>query len=517
MKKTLFDISNNVFYEISKSNINEINFRSSDKIEFPIIEKTPKCRVTIPKPKKINQYYYFEGFVFEDYENDYEIIWSLYLATVCHMAVHAKISDYTKYEKWMESKTLEKCQKVIDFVEDLRVEEYLKKFFPDVWKNVSLIKKELQGAHDKTKSKYSKKFHDSVSAKKSKKVQELRKKLSQNEDVRIKEIVGYLDFLYKNQDLLPEINLPYCMHRDDGFIHKHIHDLKIKPKGKFARTISDLDDVWIKQTRSAKSLSDHQEMSKNTHFDEVVVGSEDLGEFVRLSDESEGILKKIRTTARIITNIIDTPSTEDAGLVNMQFAIQREASKNKGIQFFEQDLPRKEHENWLVIIDASASMLPRFEKMKKAALFFSEAAEEINQGDGKWGLYGFNNNFLVVKDHVEKFDNQTKARIGGIENKGFSLIPDAIDMGVKILNKDKQATRKHLILISDGRPFGYDNIDECFKKSLKNAKQNRINMIGVGIPKKLSKYFSVVLDGENPEESIEKFLRNYTSVLETMR
>ena len=90
-------------------------------------------------------------------------------------------------------------------------------------------------------------------------------------------------------------------------------------------------------------------------------------------------------------------------------------------------------------------------------------------------------------------------------------------MGVKILNKDKQASRKHLILISDGRPFGYDDIDECFKNSLINARKNRINVIGVGVPKKMSKYFSIVLDDTNPEESIEKFLRSYTLVLESLK
>lgn len=518
MKKTLFEISNRVFYEISKSTINEINFRSSDKIEFPIIEKTPKCRVTVPKPRKINGGYLFEGFVFENYDESYETIWGLYLATVSHMAVHAKISDYTKYEDWMNNKTSEKCQKVIDFVEDLRVEEYLKRSFPNILQNISAIKIEFDIKQNKINSMFGKKFYNSYSVEKLNKIQELRKKLSDEEDLKIDDIVIYLNFLYENQDLLPEDDLPYCMHRSDDFTKNgQIKNIKIKPSGEFARTVADLNDVWAKQNRNQKSLNEYEELAEDSHFDEVVVGSENLGEFVRLSDESEGILRKIRTTARIITNIIDTPFTEDAGLLNMQFAIQREASKNQRIQFFEQDLPRKETENWLVIIDASASMISRFEQMKKVALCFSEAAEEINHGDGKWGLYGFNNNFLVVKDQVEKYDEQTKARIGGIENKGFSLIPDAIDMGIKILNKDKESSRKHLILISDGRPFGYHNIDECFKRSLLNAKRNRINVIGVGVPKRLSKYFSVILDDKSPEESVEKFLRSYTSILESMR
>lgn len=520
MKKTLFEISNQVFYEIAQSSINEINFRGSDEIDFPIIEKTPKCRVTIPKPQKIDGGYFFEGCVFDNYDNDYETIWSLYLATVSHMAAHAKISDYTKYESWMINKTLEKCQKVIDFVEDLRVEEYLKELFPDTWQNTELIKNKFDSLQNKETPKLSsEKFYNSFCIKQSNEIQKLRLKISQVDNIEIDEFIPYLDFLYNNQNLLPKNSLPYCMHRDDSFSKNNfLKNIKIQPQGQFARIVSDMDDVWTKEKRkNDKKFNEYQDLAEGSHFDEVRVGSENLAEFSRLTDESAGLLQRLRTSVRTLSNIVDTPSSEDAGLVEMQLAIQREACKDPNIQIFEQDVPRKESENWVVIIDASASMISKFEEMKKMALCLSEAAEEINQSGGKWGLYSFNNNFLIVKDHVEGYNQQTKARIGGMENKGISLIPDAVNMGIKILKRDKESTHKYLILISDGQALGYNNIDEDFKKSLLNAKKNSVNVVGIGVPASLSRYFSFTIDTDDPQKTVDKFMSAYSYLTQTMK
>ena len=523
MKKTLFDISHNVFYEIAQSTIDEIDFRTSDKIEFPIIEKTPKCRVTVPKPQSVNGIYFFEGCVFDNYDENYETIWSLYLATVSHMAVHAKISDYIKYESWIKNKTVEKCQRVIDFVEDIRVEEYLKKSFPDTWQNLASIKTTLDDLKNKKISKRSSEiFYNSYSIQQSNEIQKLREKLSQIEgiemDIEIDEIVPFLDFFYKNQDQLPKYGLAYCMEHDGSTSQKDfLRNVKIKPQGMFARIVAEIDDIWIKEKRrDQKSLNDYKKLMEGSHFDEVVVGSENLAEFTRLAKQSVGILKKVRTALKTITNIIDVPRTDDIGLLNLQLAIQQEASKNPDIQFQEQDDPRKMTENWLVIIDASASMVSKFEDMKKMALCISEAAEVLNQGKGKWGLYGFNNNFIVVKDHVEQYNLQTKARLGGIENNGLSLIPDAVNMGIKILNRDTESQRKYLILISDGKSFGYDDIDDDFKKSLQSARKRNINLIGVGIPKNLAKHFSIAINGDDPGKSLERFMGAYTRLTQTM-
>ena len=515
MKRTLFDISNEVFFQIAQSDVEEINFRSSEKIEYPIIEWTPKCRVTVPKPRKESSNYFFEGCVFENYDDDYETIWSLYLATVSHMATHAKISNYSIYEKWVKNKTSERCQKVIDFVEDLRVEEYLRKNFPDVLENILLIKTTFENLKNED-SKNENKFN-LFYVKKSSGIQDLREKLAGMDDLEIDKIIPYLNFLYNNQDLLPKVTPPYCVRRNDSSQNHSLKGLRIKPVGEFARKVAEIDDVWLKEKRKGEKLTEYQDFAEDSHFDEVMVGTENLAEFSRLTDESAGLLQRLRTSIRTLSNIVDTPSTEESGLIDMQLAIQREASKKPEIEIFEQDVPRKESENWVVIIDASASMISKFEEMKKMALCLSEAAEEINQSGGKWGLYSFNNNFLIVKDHVDGYNEQVKARIGGMENKGLSLIPDAIEMGIKILKRDKESTHKYIILISDGQAFGYHNIEDHFKKSLLNAKRNSINVVGIGVPKSMSRYFSITINTDDPKKTVDKFMSAYSYLTQTMK
>ncbi|HSB50370.1 MAG TPA: vWA domain-containing protein [Nitrosopumilaceae archaeon] len=519
MKKTLFEISNGIFYEIAQSTINQVGFNTSDKIEFPIIENTSRCRVTIPKPRKVDDVYFFEGCIFDSYDDHFETIWSLYLATISQMAAHVKISDFSKYKHWVENKTPEKCWRVIDFVENARVEEYLKISFPDVWEHLMMVKTTYNKlVDDKILKHTNEKFYNSFCVKKADEITQLREKISQIFELQIKEIIPHLDFLYKNQELLSKNILPYCIHRSSGFSYKCWNkNVKIQPIGRFEDIILEIDNVWNKEINKNDRLDEYQNFAEDSHFDEVIIGSENLAEFSRLSNESAGLLQRLRTSIRTLSNIVDTPAAEDVGIIEMQMAIQREASKNQDIQIFEQDIPRKESESWVVVIDASASMISKFEEMKKMALCLSEAAESINQTGGKWGLYSFNNNFIIVKDHVEHYNQETKARIGGIENKGLSLIPDAINMGVKILKKDKESTHKYLILISDGHALGYNNIDEDFKKSLLNAKRDSVNVIGIGVPKSMSRYFSFIINCDDPNRSVDKFMSAYSYLTQTMK
>lgn len=519
MKKTLFDISNKMFYEIAQSTIEQVDLNISDKIDFPIIENASRCRVTIPKPRKVDGVYFFEGCVFENYDDHFETMWSLYLATISQMAAHAKISDFSKYRDWMKNKTPERCWRVIDFVENTRVEEYLRISFPDVLDNILKIKDVYNKlVEDKILKHTNEKFYNSFCVKKSDEVSQLKEKFSQSYELYIKEILPSLDFLYKNQEILPKNNLPYNIHRGDGFSYKRWNkSIKIQPVGRFEKIVFEIDSVWNKEKDKSDRLDEYQNFAEDSHFDEVIIGSENLAEFSRLTSESAGLLQRLRTSIRTLSNIVDTPAAEDAGIIEMQMAIQREASKNQGIQIFEQDVPRKESENWVVVIDASASMISKFEEMKKMALCLSEAAETINQTGGKWGLYSFNNNFIIVKDHVERYNEETKARIGGIENKGLSLIPDAVNMGVKILKKDKESAHKYLILISDGHALGYNNIDEDFKKSLLNARRSSVNVIGIGVPKNMSRYFSFIINSDDPKKSVDKFMSAYSYLTQTSK
>jgi len=127
-------------------------------------------------------------------------------------------------------------------------------------------------------------------------------------------------------------------------------------------------------------------------------------------------------------------------------------------------------------------------------------------------MYSFNNNFLVVKDQSEKYSQKVKSRLGGIKNEGLSFIPDAITMGSRILDADNQTEKKYLIIITDGMSMGYTDIDKKLKESIKQARNSGINIIGIGVPDGITKYFSATINEDALRKSVSKFIDSYTAL-----
>jgi Mg-chelatase subunit ChlD len=236
---------------------------------------------------------------------------------------------------------------------------------------------------------------------------------------------------------------------------------------------------------------------------------------MRITNSNASDLKRLRNTLRTIAFYVDSPAFEEFGIIDMPSAIQRVGSQCEEIECFEQDIPRKESENWVVIFDNSSSMKLRFEEMKEFIICLGETAEHINRDGGKWGLYSFNNKFLIVKDHKESYNQKVKARIGGLKSSGLSLISDAVDMGVKILHHDAKSIHKYLIIVSDGRSLGSDVSDKELLMALQRANKEKIHLIGIGTPHNMDKLFSFTVNFTNTKKSVKKFIDYYTAFVQT--
>ncbi len=461
---------------------------------------------------------FFEGHVFDNYDEYKDSIWSLFLASLYHTAAHVKVSNFTQYEYWMQDKTPEKGWKVIDFVEDFKVENYLKNSYPEAWENISEINNTYNKLFKTQISKNSRKFaieefSNYYFVNKSKEISELKEKLLQNGNLEFDGIIPHLDFLYKNQHLLPENIPPYC---DDHGFTKHgpsIKNMKIVPKGEFKRFTEHIDELWVREKiRSDKMTKTYEKLAKNLYFDSVEINPENFGEYLRIKNECSTLIRRLRNQLQTVSNAMNSPTTEDLGTLELQKAIQREASQNESIQVFEQDDVSKQNENWVVMFDTSASMKLKFDDMKNLSFCLCETADELQSRGGKWGMYSFNNNFLVVKDQSEKYSQKVKSRLGGIKNEGLSFIPDAITMGSRILDADNQTEKKYLIIITDGMSMGYTDIDKKLKESIKQARNSGINIIGIGVPDGITKYFSATINEDALRKSVSKFIDSYTAL-----
>ncbi len=213
----------------------------------------------------------------------------------------------------------------------------------------------------------------------------------------------------------------------------------------------------------------------------------------------------------MIPNIIDEGMPEDMGLLEMQAAIQAVAAENNYMQFFEQEDERRVEEAWAILVDTSSSMRLKFDEMKKFAVCLGEAANEVNSKNGKWGFFTFNNNFSIIKDHYENFDQQSKSRIGGIEIRGLSFIADAIKLCSRILEKES-IERRYIFLITDGQSLGTYNADKKMEEAVESARKKGISIVAIGMPQGTTKIFSMCVPYEGLRKTVATFLNTYTTL-----
>ena len=514
MKDTFNDISRQIFYDVSQKDEQDVDLVLSNKKDFPYFVTKPRLIAVLPIPRLIEEKFYLQGFIFDDYEKQKLGLWSFYLASIYHMGAHIAISNFDIYKNWSQAKTPEYAQKVIDFIEDFRGEYYLKENFhaaaqiiDDLDSKYDTYFKGIFSEDDTAKRKFSS-FYRVVE---NEKFLDVKEKILENINDS-SNLIECAEFVYENRQLLNQFILPYHDRVNEYVSSEIFKPIKFNPSTDFEKTCILLDETWISEiTKQRKVLQKYKKLSRHLRFDEIAFAPENFSEYLRLNIETGDMVKKIKSKLKMVSNVIDSPSVEQSGLLEMQRAIQAIASENSEIDVFEQDEPRRTSESWSIILDSSASMQARFHDLKKFTLCLSEAAEEINSVNGRWSLSAFNNNFYVVKDSEERYDQQVKSRFGGVDSAGLSFIPDAIILSARTLERD-QNDRKYIFLVSDGQTLGYDDADKYFKEAINIAKQFGINVIGIGVTGGISKLFTACFGYEEIARTVSKFIRAYTAV-----
>ena len=118
----------------------------------------------------------------------------------------------------------------------------------------------------------------------------------------------------------------------------------------------------------------------------------------------------------------------------MELAIQAISSHSeKYAEVFNKTEEQRIEETWAILIDNSASLKLRFEQVKEFMLCLAEASDELTGPSGSWGLYSYDQKFSILKDHKGKYNQDARARIGGLYSGGLSYTPDAILLAGRML------------------------------------------------------------------------------------
>ena len=519
MKETIQDMAHGLFFEICNKEPMDIDIFFLEDLNFPRIEFEPRVTVFLPIPRQVQGVQALQGTAFFEDEESYKTLFSLYFASVCHAAVHAEITDYKKYQKWIKSKNQKRAFETMEFIEDIRVDEFLKNNYPEYYSEIQKIqdyyfslfekqhKKDLQ---KRTKKIFSEKFVTDIKTNR----ENIRKEilnLDSNDDKKLLEIANQI---YDSSNILTDIRLPYCDHfAHPKRIEKWIENPRIKTEGKFFNTSERFSEVWIDQLkRRAKVRKKYGGITEDLEFDKIDFAPENIGEYLRLRNATHLFLKKMSSQIKMTPNVMDEGMPEDMGLLQMQAAIQAVAAQNNSIQIFEQDDYRRIEEEWAIVVDTSSSMRLKFDEMKKFAICLGEAANEVNSKNGKWGFFTFNNNFTIVKDHYEQYDQNSKSRIGGIEIKGLSFIADAVKLCSRILDREN-IERRYIFLITDGQALGTHEADKKMQEAIADARKKGISVVAIGMPAGITKIFSMCMPYEGLRKTVARFLNAYQTLV----
>ncbi len=199
---------------------------------------------------------------------------------------------------------------------------------------------------------------------------------------------------------------------------------------------------------------------------------------------------------------------EESGNIDLQVAIQAIASETARNDIFTKDENLLKKESWTILVDSSLSLNGSSKEVKAVSICLAETAREV-MGQNPWGMFAFSDDLYCIKDYVEPYGSQVKARIGGMTQGGLSLIPDAIRACRKMI-AEHSSDKNFLILVSDGLPSGYPGIEDEFVSSVKELARYGIDLAafsvaGSGIKKTIHKAKVV----EQPTDMIKGFLDIY--------
>ena len=516
MKDTVEDVAHQIFFDICEKKPTDIDVFFLKDIHFPKIEYLPRMTVYIPLPREINGNSIYEGNIFADYESGQETIWNLFFATICHAAGHAKVTDFGKYENWIKGKNKKKAYKVIEFIEDIKVNNFLEKSFPEYFQEINKIDKAFKIINEQKSIKnneYAKRMFSEKFNNKSSYRHKIKQDILESDSEKSDKLIEIAEELYHNESMIIEEKIPY---RDHYFVLKRVQDWQqnviIIPDGMVQKNVQSFIGMWFEQLKhKAKTRKKYINITKDLNFDYVDFVPENIGEYLRLRNATHMFLKKISREVKMVPNLRDEGKFEDMGLLELQAAIQSIAAQNNNIQIFEQDDYRRVEEAWAIVLDTSSSMKLKFDEMKKFAIVLGEAANEVNSKNGKWGFFTFNSSFGIVKDHNEKYDQTTKSRVGGIEIGGLSFVGDAVKLCARILEKET-VEKKYIFLVTDGQNVGTLGNDKDMEEAVMEARKKGITVVGIGFPQKNTKIFNLCIPYENLRKTTAKFISSYTRI-----
>jgi hypothetical protein len=272
-------------------------------------------------------------------------------------------------------------------------------------------------------------------------------------------------------------------------------------------------DHYQKQ-REEKILSKINPYVALTRFKGVSIPEEDYTQYLRARSLVQGASRRLLDILRSAFNYLDEDPRQEMGQLDLAAVIQSIASNRPATDVFVLDEYLHPNFAWSLIFDVSNSMQINGEYGRALAIAVAEAARELMTDPTSWTFFAFSDKLYILKDSSESYSKRVRARIGGLKFEGLTYIPDAVQIGGKMLAKRFEEQRC-LIVISDGWPYGYENMPIALKECVDDLLKKGVIVIGIGVETdRMGKFFHFHSSVYRQKDLINKFGSLYANASE---
>ena len=561
-----------ISYDLTGKEPGEVRLLVRDSIPFPFLEKDEYGYVIcLPNVKKLKDgMLEYEGITFDPRdEEQIQFLWNLFKSSVYYLSLFTLISNADVYSDHLKGKKENTALTAILMVEDAVLTAYLKTFYPNLLAEITVADAisylMLKPAHlirnrgvrlaalilslyktGMTKGRLEEPLKNIryiagrlrfLEKRNIKIFSNLDDKLdavkSQDVKSKIKVFSQIYDFLSNHSSTLPEIpSFLYMNHLSRNSIFET--DLNLLTEIAVRNTVNEIKrrlglqieinyetlrneasqnywDWMMKEKRTEKILSKYREIGQKTRFKDFVFPEHDYAEFLRRKNVHSKTIRRITNRLALYYNLTGEDFRKEAGVIDLQEAIQVIASQQQRSDIFQEDTLRYRAQAWSILVDVSLSLKSFAGEVKDVILCLTEVSRKLFHDNRSLGVFAFDDKFYIIKDFTENHNRTVCARIGGIKHSGLTYLADGVKMATESL-KRRYEESKILIVISDGFPMGYRGAAEEAKEQIDAALRSGIHAIGIGIDSKgIKDYFPVHCIVRTPYELMKKFVDTFFS------
>ena len=273
-----------------------------------------------------------------------------------------------------------------------------------------------------------------------------------------------------------------------------------------AEALQVFESHFLEKEKERKILSRYEEAAQSTRFNSLRFPNKDYSEYLRVKERCKRSTSKMTEALMGAMNEYTEDIRKKFGVLDLADAVQVIASKSERTDIFLKDEKIKQSFAWAIVVDASTSMRNVRDYALETAVILAESAGKVLLDMTSWSLFAFNDRFEIIKDFSEHYNSRVKARLGGLSFRGLSYMPDAIELAGRALATRREEL-KVMMVISDGWPYGYKNINTATSEIINNLEAADIAVIGIGAQSRRMEY---LFDSHCTSYTLKQFVNRFS-------